>query len=318
MPIYLRQSTASQEVPLGFFVDSTDGNTEETGLTIANTDIWIWKTGGTTFGNKASGGATHVQNGLYYATLDATDTNTIGPLVIFVHKSGALAVRVECCVLDEAVYDALFGTVALSTYAGGDTSGVTTLLGRVVGTVAAGTHNPQSGDSYPLVSTEVAEIYAAVITNAAGTDVAADIIAIKGVVDVIQADTDLLDDAAGGIADIHSDVAAVKTQLDVIQADTDLLDDVAGGLADIHTDVGTTITQTVGTTMADAILDRNMATGADSGGRTVRNALRALRNKASITGATLTVTKEDDTTAAWTAAVTTDAAADPITAIDPA
>lgn len=41
MTIYLRQSTASQEVPLGYFLDSTDGNTEKTGLTIANTDIKI-------------------------------------------------------------------------------------------------------------------------------------------------------------------------------------------------------------------------------------------------------------------------------------
>jgi hypothetical protein len=34
MTIPLKYATASQEVPLGFFVDSTDGNTEETGLTI--------------------------------------------------------------------------------------------------------------------------------------------------------------------------------------------------------------------------------------------------------------------------------------------
>jgi len=108
--IYLRQSTASQEVPLGYFVDSTDGNTEETGLTIANTDIKIWKTGATTLANKNSGGATHISNGIYYAVLDATDTDTIGPLVIFVHVSGALAVRLECVVLDEAVYDVQFGT----------------------------------------------------------------------------------------------------------------------------------------------------------------------------------------------------------------
>lgn len=113
--IYLRQSTASQEVPLGYFVDSTDGNTEETALTIANTDIKIWKTGATTLANKNSGGGTHISNGIYYAVLDATDTNTIGPLVIFVHVSGALTVRVECCVLDEAVYDVLFGTTALAT-----------------------------------------------------------------------------------------------------------------------------------------------------------------------------------------------------------
>lgn len=78
------------------------------------------------------------------------------------------------------------------------------------------------------------------IVNMEGTAIPA----IKTVVDTIQADTDLLDDAAGGIADIHTDIgtaltniAAVKTVVDTIQADTDLLDDVSGGLSDIHSDV---------------------------------------------------------------------------------
>lgn len=107
MTIRLRYSTASQEVPLGYFVDSTDGNTEETGLTIANTDIKVWKAGATTLANKNSGGATHISNGVYYAVLDATDTNTLGPLVLFVHVSGALPVRVECEVVPANVYDSL-------------------------------------------------------------------------------------------------------------------------------------------------------------------------------------------------------------------
>lgn len=107
MTIYLRQSTASQEVPLGRFVDSVDGNTQETGLTIANTDIKIWKTGATTLANKNSGGATHIANGVYYAVLDATDTDTLGPLVIFVHVSGALDVKLECVVLAANIYDSL-------------------------------------------------------------------------------------------------------------------------------------------------------------------------------------------------------------------
>lgn len=107
--IFLKQSTASQEVPLGYFVDSTDGNTEETALTIANTDIKVWKTGATTLANKNSGGATAISNGIYYAVLDATDTDTLGPLVIFVHVTGALTVRLECCVLAANVYDSLIG-----------------------------------------------------------------------------------------------------------------------------------------------------------------------------------------------------------------
>jgi len=107
MTIRLRQSTASQEIPLGYFVDSTDGNTEETGLTIANTDIKLWKMGATALANKNSGGGTHISNGIYYAVLDATDTNTLGALIVFVHVSGALPVRVECEVLTAVNYDAL-------------------------------------------------------------------------------------------------------------------------------------------------------------------------------------------------------------------
>jgi hypothetical protein len=72
--------------------------------------------------------------------------------------------------------------------------------------------------------------------------------------------------------------------------------------------------------IADGLLNRDMATGTDSGSstvRTVRQALRFLRNKWSISGGTLTVCKEDDSTASWTAAVTT-TAGDPVSAADPA
>lgn len=109
MTIFLKQSTASQEVLLGRFVDSTDGNTEETGLSIANTDIKLHKAGATTLASKNSGGATHIANGLYYAVLDATDTGTLGSLVIHVHVSGALSVKTECVVLAANVFDSLIG-----------------------------------------------------------------------------------------------------------------------------------------------------------------------------------------------------------------
>ncbi len=69
--------------------------------------------------------------------------------------------------------------------------------------------------------------------------------------------------------------------------------------------------------MADALLDRNMATGADSGSntvRTVRQALRVLRNKVDTT--TGQVFKEDDSTVTFTFTVTT-AAGNPITIFDP-
>lgn len=107
MAIWLKQSTASQEIPIGYFLDSTDGDTEETALSITAADIKLWKTGATSLVNKNSGDASHMSNGIYYATLDATDTNTLGPLIIFVHESGALANKIECLVLPANVYDSL-------------------------------------------------------------------------------------------------------------------------------------------------------------------------------------------------------------------
>ena len=106
--MFLRQSTASQEIILGPFLDDTDGKTAETGLTIANTDIKLWKSGGTTESDKNSGGATHIAGGRYYAVLDDTDTNTVGMLEVAVSVSGALPVRRQFYILEEAVYDQLF------------------------------------------------------------------------------------------------------------------------------------------------------------------------------------------------------------------
>lgn len=134
MSIILRQSTAGQEVPLGPFLDTTDGDSEETGLTIANTDILLWKTGGTTLASKNSGGATHISHGIYYAVLDATDTNTLGSMKIFVHVAGALFCTLTCLVYPQAVYDSLIaGTDSLTVDLNADQSAAT------VGTVTTAT-----------------------------------------------------------------------------------------------------------------------------------------------------------------------------------
>lgn len=69
---------------------------------------------------------------------------------------------------------------------------------------------------------------------------------------------------------------------------------------------------------ADALLNRDMSAVTDSNSRSPLNALRFLRNNWSVAATTLTVTKEDDSTTAWTADVTSDANAEPITGVDPA
>jgi hypothetical protein len=68
---------------------------------------------------------------------------------------------------------------------------------------------------------------------------------------------------------------------------------------------------------ADALLNRDMSAVSDTNARSPLNALRFLRNKWSISGTTLTVTKEDDSTSAWTGTVTSSESANPITGNDP-
>lgn len=69
--------------------------------------------------------------------------------------------------------------------------------------------------------------------------------------------------------------------------------------------------------IADEVLDRDIAGGASGGARNVRSALRRMRNRVAVAGGTATVYQEDDTTSAWTAAVTT-TAGDPVSEVDPA
>lgn len=69
--------------------------------------------------------------------------------------------------------------------------------------------------------------------------------------------------------------------------------------------------------ITDNLLKRDWDGLTGEAARSCLNALRFLRNKWSISGTTLTVTKEDDTASAWTSTLVTDATADPITSSDP-
>jgi hypothetical protein len=110
--MFLKQSTASQTRLVGPFVDSTDFSTAETGLTIANTDVKLSKNGAAS-ANKNSGGGTHIVNGHYSLTFDATDTATVGELAGSIVVAGALQVAFKFFVVEEAIYDELFAASAL-------------------------------------------------------------------------------------------------------------------------------------------------------------------------------------------------------------
>lgn len=234
---YLKQSTASQTRIIGPFVDETDFKTAETGLTIANTDIKLSKNGASVV-DKNSGGGTHITNGNYAITLDATDTNTVGELFVSVVESGALQVVAKFWVLEEAIYDALFGAsaagfdanqrvdvikVAGTTQTARDL-GASVLLssgtgtGQVSlssGTVTVGTNNDKTG--YGLSSAAVQAIWDA-LTSALTT---ANSIG-KRIVDFLTGDIYARLGAPAG-ASVSADVAAVKSDTGAIKTKTDNL-----------------------------------------------------------------------------------------------
>jgi hypothetical protein len=114
--------------------------------------------------------------------------------------------------------------------------------------------------------------------------------------------------------------ADVTTEIQSGLATASALSSVASDVSAILTDTGTAgvvVSQATQQAIADEVLDRDLAGGASGGARNVQSALRALRNKKTISGGTLTVFEEDDSTEAWDATVTT-AAGDPISGVDPA
>jgi hypothetical protein len=261
MTIRLRQNTASQEIPLGYFLDSADGDTAMTALSIAAADIRLFKAGASAMASKNSGGATHMEAGLYVATLDATDTNTLGPLVIFVKVAGALAVRAECEVLPAQVYDSLilgtdllqvdvsqFGNAA-GTFAGGrpevtvnsiaanaiTAAATASDFGAEVGTAVwattARTLTALDEDNTTLdidnaVRAAIGMAGANLDTQIGTLATAANLAVVDTVVDAILVDTAEIGAAGAGLTALASaaNLATVDGVVDSILADTDAID----------------------------------------------------------------------------------------------
>ena len=199
-------------------------------------------------------------------------------------------------------------------------STLSTIAGYIDTEVAAIKAKTDNLPSDPADASVVAGLISAVETK---------VDTIDGIVDAILVDTAEIGAAGAGLTALASASALstvagyVDTEVGAIKAVTDKLDDTleddggtyrftAAALAEGPSGGSAPTTAQI----ADKILGRSLAGGAD-GGRTVSDALRSLRNKSAISGGTLTVYEEDDSTPAWTATVTT-AAGDPLSSIDPA
>jgi glucokinase len=104
--LYLKQSTAVT-IKMGPFLDDTDGKTAETALTLSQADFRVSKNGGNFAQKNEASAATHDEIGFYDVSIDATDTNTLGRLLIAVHETGALPVWKEFMVVPANTYDSL-------------------------------------------------------------------------------------------------------------------------------------------------------------------------------------------------------------------
>lgn len=104
--MWLLQSSAVT-VKIGPFVDENDGKTAETALGLVQADIRLSKNGGNMAQKNDANAPVHDEIGWYDCQINVTDTNTLGRLVLMVHKTGALPVWHTYMVLPANTYNSL-------------------------------------------------------------------------------------------------------------------------------------------------------------------------------------------------------------------
>jgi hypothetical protein len=225
---------------------------------------------------------------------DPSASSTITNLVagdIKIHKDGAVAEKASSDGVTVTVnFDGITGNHLVSLDTSNDTGAAgfwvtgseyqvrmegTTIDGATVNAWIGTFSIERAGGTIALLKL----IQAAVITNAAGADIAADIIAVKAETAAIVNDTDLIDDGTSGLAKIATDVAAIlvdtgttlQGELDGIQADTEDIQAQIGTAGAGLTDLGgmssgmkTEITQQTGYQLGAVWFDTGGAAGATS------------------------------------------------------
>lgn len=217
MAQWLKQSTAVT-IQIGPALDDTDGKTAETGLTITQADVRLSKNGAVFAQCNEATAASHDENGWYRKNLDATDTGTLGRLIVAVAESGALPMWREFLVVEADAFDAYLAAAgtghveADAVQVSGDATAADNAEAFFDGTGYAGT-----GNTIPTVTT---------VTN----QVTADVTAISG--DATAADNAeaWFDDT--GFAATNSTIGTCTTNTDMRGTDNAALASVLGALAD--------------------------------------------------------------------------------------
>lgn len=202
----LRQSTGTQTVMLGPFIDNAGGTSVLTGLTIGNTDIRVSKNGANIIA-KNSGGATHDEIGMYTATLDASDTDTVGRLQVMINATGSLFVYHEFEVLEEAAYDAIYAAAAAPATAAG-VSAVETDTQDIQSRLPAALVSGRIDASVGAMATDV--LTSAALNANAVTEIQSGLATAASITTVITTLGTPVASIAGDIAGVASDIAALN------------------------------------------------------------------------------------------------------------
>ena len=201
----LKQS-ATAILTLGPFLDSTDGNTVEAGLTIAQANVRISKNGGD-FAQKGNASASvYDEAGFYKSSVSVVDTGTLGHLKVAVHMTGSLSVWADYSVVDKNYWTAKYSSDILD---------VNTI--QVGGTV-------QTALDINDILTDTNELQ--------GDDIPGRIDTLSATLATILADTAELqtDNIPGRIDTLSSSITVIDGNVDLILADTNELqgDDIPG------------------------------------------------------------------------------------------
>lgn len=257
MGMVLRQSTAVT-VLLGPFLDDYDGVTAETALTISQADVRLSKNGAASAQKNEASAATHDANGYYTCPLDATDTNTVGFMDIFVSETGALPVRMTVQIIEEAVYDDLYVAAATgvptATEVRTEMDSNSTKLGDIL--TDTGTTLPATLTTIEGKVDTVDTVVDAILVDT-GTDIPGTITTLTSKVDVVDGivDTIVVDTST----DLPASIAALQTTANTIETTTtttipNLITTVDTVVDAILMDTGTDLPALI--TTVDTVVDR--------------------------------------------------------------
>lgn len=306
----LRQSTAV-DVLIGPFVDLTDAATAETG---ESPSVKLSKNGQALAAKSDVTTPVHDADGYYNCELDATDTNTVGTMVLTVAASGtALPVRHEYQVIEEAAYDAMYAASAAgplqSTTAGrtldvtatgaagidwGNVENPTTTVDlsatdiQLADTVTTLTgHTAQTGDNFARLGAP------------AGASVSADVAAVKVDTAATLIDTAEIGAAGAGLTAINLPNQTMDITGNLsgsVGSVTGAVGSVTGAVGSVTGNVGGNVVGSVASVTAEVTADAVKISGSTAAADNLEESAEAIITGTAQTGTLSTTVMTSDLT----------------------